>query len=263
MVRTVLRIALLFAGLTAFVGVVGAQSQYTIQVRHAANGVNYLVDSSGMTLYYYTKDTTGESVCTGGCVDKWPIFYTPDISVPSVLNASDFGTIIRSDGQKETTYRGWPLYYWFQDKNPGDMKGEGVGKVWYILDVPAYTVMIGTDKNIGNYLVDGHGNTLYYFNRDAMGKSDCNGNCIKNWPAFSVSSIVVPSALSASDFATITRADGKSQVTYKGYPLYYFVRDKSRGDVTGQGVNNAWYVVDPASFSPGQHLSMSMSKYSR
>jgi predicted lipoprotein with Yx(FWY)xxD motif len=255
MVRTVLRTALMLAGLTALVGVVGAQSQYTIDTHTAANGVKYLTDANGMTLYYFTKDTTGQSVCTGGCADKWPIFYTPDISVPPALNASDFGTITRSDGQKETTYLGWPLYYWFQDKNPGDMKGEGVGNVWYILEVPAYTVMIGTEKDLGNYLVDGHGNTLYYFTRDAVGKSDCNGNCIKNWPAFSVSSIVVPSALNASDFGSITRADGKSQVTYKGYPLYYFARDKNRGDVTGEGVNSAWYVIDPASFPP-MHLSM-------
>ena len=72
MFRTVLRIALVLAGLTALVGVAGAQSQYTIEVRHAANGVNYLVDAKGMTLYYYTKDTTGQSVCTDGCADKWP-----------------------------------------------------------------------------------------------------------------------------------------------------------------------------------------------
>ena len=258
MVKTMVRIAVVLVSITAFVGLAGAQSQYTVQVRRAANGVNYLTDAKGMTLYYYTKDTTGESVCTDGCVDKWPIFYAPNISVPPTLNASDFGTITRSDGRKETTYRGWPLYYWFQDKNPGEMKGEGIGKVWYILDVPAYTVMIGTNKDLGNYLVDGNGNTLYYFTRDTMGRSDCSGNCIENWPAFSVSSFVVPSALNASDFATITRADGKPQVTYKGYPLYYFVRDKKRGDVTGEGVNGVWYVVDPDKFPPA---NMSMSTY--
>jgi predicted lipoprotein with Yx(FWY)xxD motif len=248
--KTMLRVAAVLAAMSAFVSLAAAQSQYTIQIQRAADGVSYLTDARGMTLYYFTKDTDGESACTGGCVEKWPIFYTPDISAPPMLSASDFGTITRSDGQKETTYRGWPLYYWFQDKNPGDMKGEGVGKVWYILDVPAYTVMIGTNKDVGNYLVDGNGNTLYYFTKDTTGQSDCNGNCIKNWPAFSVSSIVVPSALNASDFGTITRADGTPQVTYKGFPLYYFVRDKNRGDVTGQGVGSIWYVVDPDKFPP-------------
>jgi predicted lipoprotein with Yx(FWY)xxD motif len=255
--KIVVKVAAVLAGLIAFVSLAGAQSQYAVQTRRAPDGVSYLTDARGMTLYYFTMDTTGDSACTGGCVDKWPIFYAPDISTPSELNPSEFGTIVRSDGKKETTYKGWPLYYWFQDKNPGDMKGEGVGKVWYILDVPAYTVMIGTSKGVGNYLVDGDGKTLYYFTKDSMGKSDCNGNCIKNWPAFSVSSIEVPSALKASDFGTITRADGTTQVTYKGYPLYYFVRDQKRGDLTGQGVGSVWYVVDPDKFPSTQKVSSS------
>jgi predicted lipoprotein with Yx(FWY)xxD motif len=256
-VKTLLRMAVVLAGLGVFVSLVAAQSQYTVQIQRAPNGVSYLTDARGMTLYYFTKDTTGESACTGGCVDKWPIFYAPDMSVPSALKASDFGTIIRSDGQKETTYRGWPLYYWFQDKTPGDMKGEGVGKVWYILDVPAYTVMIGTSKDFGNYLVDGDGRTLYYFTKDSLGKSDCSGNCIKNWPAFTASSIEVPSALNSSDFGTIRRADGTPQVTYKGYPLYYFVRDKKRGELAGQGVGSVWYVVNPDKFPSAQEVSSS------
>jgi predicted lipoprotein with Yx(FWY)xxD motif len=252
MTRVVARIVAVIIGIVAFAAVAGAQSQYSVQVQRAPGGVSYLADASGMTLYYFTRDTSGESVCTDGCVDKWPIFYAPTVSVPPTLKASDFGTIIRADGQKQTTYRGWPLYYWFQDQNPGDIKGEGVGKVWYILEVPAYTVMIGTESKVGNYLVDGNGDTLYYFTRDTVGQSECNGNCIRNWPAFSVSSIVVPSALRASDFATITRSDGKPQLTYRGFPLYTFVGDEHRGELSGEGLNGAWYVVDPAKFPPAQ-----------
>ena len=65
--------------------------------------------------------------------------------------------------------------------------------------------------------------------------SACTGACLKAWPAFTASSIVVPSAMNASDFGTITRDDGTMQVTFKGYPLYYWVKDKKRGDVTGAG----------------------------
>jgi predicted lipoprotein with Yx(FWY)xxD motif len=61
---------------------------------------------------------------------------------------------------------------------------------------------------------------------------------------------VVPSALKASDFSTITRTDGASQATYKGYPLYYWVKDKMRGDVTGQNVGKVWFVIDPDRFPP-------------
>ena len=57
--------------------------------------------------------------------------------------------------------------------------------------------------------------------------------------------------MNPSDFGTITRDDGTTQVTFKGYPLYYFIRDRKRGEITGQGVGKVWYVVDPEKFNPG------------
>jgi predicted lipoprotein with Yx(FWY)xxD motif len=233
--------ALVFAG-----GMLWAQTSNTIQVQMTANGVNYLTDNKGMALYYYTKDTDGQSACYGGCAAAWPIFYTQTVTVPANLKAGDFGTITRTDGTKQSTYLGWPLYYWAKDKNPGDMTGEGVGKVWYILKVPAYSVMISTTQALGNYLVDGNGMTLYWFTKDSAGQSACTGDCLKNWPAFTASSIVVPSALNPADFTTITRPDGIKQVTYKGYPLYYGVM--KRGDVSGQDIGKAWYVINPEKF---------------
>lgn len=250
--RAVVRILFSLIIFGAASGLLWAQSTNSIQVRSGANGVNFLTDSKGMTLYYYTLDTDGQSACYGNCANAWPIFYVPAISVPSTLSAGDFGTITRTDGTQQTTYMGWPLYYWFKDKNPGEMTGEGVGKVWYIVPVPAYTVMIGTTKTLGNFLVDGNGVSLYYFTKDSVGQSACSGDCIKNWPALTAASIVVPSALNAADFSTIKRADGTLQVAYKGYPLYYWVKDKKRGDVTGQDVGKVWYVVDPAKFPPAK-----------
>jgi len=251
MARIVSRLAVAVTALV-LTAAVWSQSMDSVQVATAPDGVKYLVDSKGMTLYYYTPDTNGQSACFGQCVDRWPIFYAPTVSVSSPLSASDFASITRSDGIMQTTYKGWPLYYWVNDKAAGEMKGEGVGKVWYVLKVPAYTVMVGTnkDKAGGNYLVDGMGNALYYYTKDSVGMSACSGNCIKNWPAFSASSLVLPSALNAADFSTITRDDGTKQVAFKGYPLYYWVNDKARGDVTGQGVGSVWYVVDPAKFPP-------------
>ena len=132
----------------------------------------------------------------------------------------------------------------------GDASGEGVHGVWYILTVPAYTVMIATGKSVGNYLVDGNGNTLYWFAKDSVNTSACSGDCLKAWPAFTADSIVVPSALNAADFGSITRDDGTAQVTYKSYPLYYWVKDKARGDTTGQNVGKVWFVIDPDKFPP-------------
>jgi predicted lipoprotein with Yx(FWY)xxD motif len=222
----------------------------SIQVKTSPNGVNYLTDDKGMTLYYYTPDTTGQSACYGGCAKAWPVFNMASMSVPDPLMSSDFGTITRTDGTKQTTYKGWPLYYWFKDKAPGDMTGEGVAKEWYVLTVPAYTVMIGTNKAVGNYLVDGSGNTLYMFTKDTANTSACSGDCLKAWPAFSTDSFAVPSALNASDFGTINRADGAKQSTYKGFPLYYWAKDKMHGDVTGQNIGKVWFVIDPEKFPP-------------
>ena len=67
---------------------------------------NHIVDSRDMTLYLFTKDVMGDSKCTGGCLNSWPIFYQEKISVSTGLQASDFGTITRDDGKKQTTYSG-------------------------------------------------------------------------------------------------------------------------------------------------------------
>jgi len=243
--RRLLLIALL---LGAAAGFALAQDQYSVQVQTAGDGTTYLTDSKGMTLYYFTLDTDGQSACYGDCEKAWPVFYAKDLTVPSGLNADDFNTITRKGGKMQTTYNGWPLYYWVKDQKPGDMTGENVYGVWFIVKVPPYTVMIGTQKPVGNYLTDGDGKTLYYFTKDSSGMSACSGDCIKNWPAFSADSFVLPSPMNASDFGTITRDDGTTQVTFKGYPLYYFIRDRKRGQITGQGVGKVWYVVDPQKF---------------
>ncbi len=229
-----------------------AQGTTTIKVAKAADGTGYLTDSKGMTLYYYTKDADGQSACYGGCAAAWPVFYAPTVTIPAGLDAGDFGTITRTDGTKQTTYYGWPLYYWARDKKPGDETGEGVGKVWYVLKAPWYSVTVSTNPTLGNYLVDENGMALYWFTQDSVGKSACSGDCLKAWPAFSVDSLVVPSALNPADFGTITRDDGTKQETFRGYPLYYWFKDTKRGDVTGQDVEKVWYVIDPANFPPAK-----------
>ena len=91
----------------------------------------YLADSNGRTLYYFTKDAAGQSTCVGPCVDRWPLFYTEKLMVPGGLDAKEFGVITHPNGQKQNTFRGWPMYYWANDKMPGDTKGQGFNGVWY------------------------------------------------------------------------------------------------------------------------------------
>ena len=102
------------------------------------------------------------------------------------------------------------------------------------------------NANVGKYLADSNGRPLYYFTKDQPGISNCSGQCLVNWPAFAAKDFVVPKGFNKSDFSTIKREDnGLEQVTYKGYPLYYFIQDKAKGDVTGQGVGNVWYIINP------------------
>ena len=95
---------------------------------------SYLVDAKGMTLYWFTKDSPGKSACAGPCVEKWPIYYRDKVAAGEGTKAEDLGTITREDGKKQSTFRGYPLYYWMNDKGPGDTKGQGVNNVWYVID---------------------------------------------------------------------------------------------------------------------------------
>jgi predicted lipoprotein with Yx(FWY)xxD motif len=95
-------------------------------------GGSYLTDAKGMALYTFKKDTPGKSACSGDCVAKWPLYFEEKVGVTGDLKASDFATITREDGKKQTTYKGMPLYYFADDKAAGDTKGEGARDVWYL-----------------------------------------------------------------------------------------------------------------------------------
>ncbi len=204
---------------------------------------DYITDSKGMTLYIFSQDVAGNSKCSGPCSNNWPLFYADDIVPSAGLNSSDFGEIKRADGKEQTTFKGWPLYYFRGDVNPGDRKGEGVIGLWFVAK-PDYSVLIANKDNL-TYLVDGMGKTLYKFASDKPGVSNCSGACSNNWPAFYAENIVAPSTLNTSDFGVITNSAGTEQTTYKQMPLYYFVNDTRRGDTNGQGKNNVWSVAQP------------------
>jgi predicted lipoprotein with Yx(FWY)xxD motif len=112
----------------------------------------------------------------------------------------------------------------------------------------AYTIKIASKAGIGDYLVDGKGMTLYYYSKDASGKSMVPVSSLVNWPPFSAGKFVVPSPLSASNFSVVTSTYGlvKDQTTYKGWPLYYYAKDVAAGDTLGSGLGGVWFVVSPS-----------------
>ena len=94
----------------------------------------FFTDAKGMALYIFKKDSPGKSVCAGPCVEKWPLYFREKVSVPEGVKVEDFGTITREDGKRQTTYKGWPLYYYAGDKAAGDVLGQGLGNVWYVVN---------------------------------------------------------------------------------------------------------------------------------
>jgi len=209
------------------------------------NGISYLTDGNGMTLYYFTKDVGGNSTCTNGCLKNWPVFYSELKNLDPSLEVSDFTTITRADGEKQTRYKGWPLYYFSADKKPGDLKGDSIKDSWFIIPAGGFDVAIAAGSDFGNYLIDGSGRSLYIFSNDNENVSNCKGDCLIKWPVFYTENLVVPSGLNSSDFGVITRDDGTLQTTYNGHPLYYFFKDKMRGDIKGHQVKDIWFLVSP------------------
>lgn len=97
------------------------------------------------------------------------------------------------------------------------------------------------DTSKGQALVDAKGMTLYTFDRDTAGKSNCNGQCAQNWPPL----MAAANASASGDWSVVTRDDGSKQWAYKGKPLYLWVKDTKPGEVTGDGVNNVWHLAKP------------------
>ena len=81
--------------------------------------------------------------------------------------------------------------------------------------------------------------TLYTFDKDAGGKSACNGPCATNWPPL----MAMGDAQASGDWTIVTRDDGGKQYAYKGKPLYTWSKDAKPGDKTGDGVNNVWHTA--------------------
>jgi len=102
------------------------------------------------------------------------------------------------------------------------------------------------ETSLGTILVDGDGMTLYVFDSDDQGASTCYDGCASNWPPVTVDGDPVGGeSIDAALLDTTERDDGSQQLTYNDWPLYRWAQDSAPGEVTGQGVNGAWWVVGP------------------
>jgi len=250
---------MIVASLSALLLVIGGTAQLTVAqqsspLKVAQNSTlgAFLTDASGRTMYLYEKDTqANQSVCTGQCAAAWPPVTASDATALPDGVSGKLTTFDRADGTKQVAYNGIPLYYFAKDAKAGDVNGQGIGGVWFVVPpgatfgpyppapgkgtpTPAATVLVGFTTEYGPFLTDAKGMTLYTFNQDTPGKSTCSGDCLKEWPPLAASSdsLMLPPGIAGS-LSTITRDDGTKQVAYNDKPLYTFDEDKKPGDVKG------------------------------
>ena len=110
-----------------------------------------LADGTGRVLYIFTKDTLNPSVsnCYDACAQAWPIFYANGKTQASDgIKADLVATTTRKDGTTQVTYNGWPLYYWRNDKNPGDTTGQAVGGTWWVMTADGTAITSAPDPSI-------------------------------------------------------------------------------------------------------------------
>jgi predicted lipoprotein with Yx(FWY)xxD motif len=105
----------------------------------------------------------------------------------------------------------------------------------------ATTVAVANSR-LGDILVDAEGRTLYAFTKDKGDQSACGGQCADSWPALT-GTATAGTGVQASLLSASMQANGDSQVTYDGRPLYYFAGDAKPGDTNGQGVGDVWFAV--------------------
>jgi predicted lipoprotein with Yx(FWY)xxD motif len=109
------------------------------------------------------------------------------------------------------------------------------------------TVKVSTTK-LGRILTDDKGRTLYLFEKDKPATSRCSGACASIWPPLAGGTAMAGAGVSSAQLGSIKRADGKTETTYAGHPLYTYAGDAKPGDTRGQGLDQfgaEWYVLAP------------------
>ncbi|MFC9253210.1 SCO0930 family lipoprotein [Amycolatopsis thailandensis] len=245
-----------------------AKGETKVAVAEAGNLGQILVDKDGFTLYRFDKDSAKppKSNCDGDCAKTWPpMLAEGEVRIEGV-DQSLVGEVTRADGRKQVTVGGWALYRYAKDTKAGESKGQGVGSTWYAAntkggkagqaekkEAPAeqkdgVTKLVASDVDgIGPAIVDKDGFTLYMFTKDKKNKQPtCNGDCAKAWPPVLAEGDVQLEGIEKKLLGTVKRADGATQVTVGGWPVYRYAKDANAGEANGHGVGGTWFVIEPA-----------------
>lgn len=125
------------------------ESRGTVSVADSDLGM-ILTDGDGNTLYLLTTDEQGASTCYDDCETNWPVLEGP-VAAGDGVDEPLLGQTEREDGTVQATYNDWPLYYFAGDAQAGDVNGQGVGDVWYVLDESGEPVKDGAKDGTRDY----------------------------------------------------------------------------------------------------------------
>ncbi|GAB3007637.1 SCO0930 family lipoprotein [Amycolatopsis acidiphila] len=215
-----------------------------------------LTDADGRTLYLFAKDTTNppKSTCDGACATAWPpLMASGSIDVQGV-DAKLVGTVTRTDGSRQVTVNGWPVYLYAKDTAAGEAKGQDVGGTWSAI-TPAGRKAVSAQQptainttnipGLDTVLTDQNGMTLYLFTKDSKkpSKSTCAGQCATTWPPLleQGGGEVQINGVDPKLIGTLKRADGTEQVTIGGWPAYRYAKDTAPGQANGHAVGGTWF----------------------
>jgi predicted lipoprotein with Yx(FWY)xxD motif len=109
----------------------------TVTSKHGKLGTILAAGPKKMTVYLFEGDNGASSACSGSCASVWPpVTGAGNAAVGGQAVAGDLASTTRSDGTKQVTYKGHPLYFYAKDKDSGDAYGQGIrsfGADWYVL----------------------------------------------------------------------------------------------------------------------------------
>lgn len=219
--RTAAILVLALLVLTAATLMAGCSRQQPLTVKIADNPTYgaILTDSTGRSLYVQARDVpnTGAVANLGEISRFYPPFYAESMDGGGGINISEFGYLTRADGKKQTTFRGWPLYYYINDRAPGDAKSQGANNITFLAK-PDYTVMVRDNATVGVYLADVAGAPLLARENGTL--DEPAAGCVP----FRASPVIGPSPLvQPAEFGLTDGPAAGAQTTYRGMPLYAYV----------------------------------------
>lgn len=244
----------------------GAKAAGQLAVAQNEQLGSLLTDNAGFTLYRFDKDTAKppKSNCDGDCAKAWPAVPAGEATAAAGMDPALLGEVVRTDGSKQLTVAGWPVYRYAKDTKAGETNGQGVGGTWFAFApdgkkaakaaaAPAGAgqatgaLTVAKDPKLGEHIVDGNGMTVYRFKKDTAWPmaSNCTGDCVAKWPVVPPVDKANAKGIVEKGYSVLDRPDGKKQQAIDCWPVYTFSGDKKAGDINGQGVGGTWYAVAP------------------